>query len=123
MIKLFIGNIHPDTVKELTKHGRLDGSFVYIEPTLAEKILNVAKATGRVMRAVFTKEPVRRTVEESERLQHICRNQNDCYNPDNDSCKICGCDLGIPILNKTRWATETCPRGLWKKEFDNEKKQ
>ena len=81
--------------------------------TLLDKGKHYAIALAKWFRAGCPQ----RTQAEAEACEAICKsNPADCYDAENDSCKICGCPTSAKrwaIKSKTKMATENCPKGLW----------
>ena len=56
-----------------------------------------------------------RTQKEVDRIVDVCK-ANECGEYTNGRCKRCGCCVShskIPIINKSRLSTESCPVGKW----------
>ena len=118
--------------KDLLSMGTIEGELFLIEDEVAKELFrpenlkrndyppiniqfkNVVMASGRIIKAAFKGEQVRRPAEEVERITAICK-KNECgsYDAKQERCMSCGCSLGIPLVNKTTWATEKCPKGFW----------
>ena len=76
-------------------------------PSSGQRIANVSKAAGRVVRAAVNGERIRAPREVVEARRVICR---ECPERDkNDVCRECGCALAA----KRRLLTEDCPLGKW----------
>lgn len=79
------------------------------EPTFVKKTINIAKAVARV---VTSSEPLIVSPETYENRLKIC---DDCEYKDQvkEACRKCGCSLAGKILNKAKYATESCPISKW----------
>ncbi len=76
-------------------------------PTLSKNVSNIARAAGRVVKAIVTHKSIRVSDEEKERRLSICR---DCeFYTANGRCEKCGCFIRF----KTRLETEHCPIEKW----------
>lgn len=82
-------------------------------PTITKKVVNVAKAGGRIVSAVVRRQPIMVSEEEKDRRLSICR-QCDLWSEGGNiglgECKhpLCGC-----TRFKHGLATERCPAGKW----------
>jgi hypothetical protein len=79
---------------------------------LIQKIVNVAKAAGRVAEKaveggdILVSEDVK-----NDRMALCVLNSCGFYDIDNNTCTACGCYLS----QKTKLTTEECPVGYWGK--------
>jgi len=81
------------------------------EPGLLAKAAHyVVSAAVHVATGMKEVEP-----DERERRHAICvTNRCGVYSAGDDRCLACGCALHDSFLgNKTRWASEKCPKGFW----------
>ena len=75
-------------------------------PGLGRVMANAAGAAVRIGMAVAMGEPV--LVPELVRADRLAQCQA-CPHMLDERCNLCGCRLGRPVLDKTRYATEQCP--------------
>lgn len=78
-------------------------------PSLGAMALSAGKAALAEAAAVISRAPAV-SDEEAARRHAICKS-NTCgkYSADEDRCRACGCYLAA----KSRWRSQSCPKGLW----------
>lgn len=71
------------------------------------------RAVGRALRAAWRGQPLRVTNDVVVARVQKCQEQDTCYDARFNQCRHCSCFVSL----KANFATESCPRGLWKREF------
>jgi len=74
--------------------------------------IEFARAVGRIIKALLTGKKLIVTHEVARCRAETCQERDgDCYEGSTGQCRLCSCFTGPKV-----WlATESCPRGLWKR--------